>query len=217
MRGKAIHGPHGAGQAGITPACAGKRFCSQYALRRPWDHPRVCGEKRQEGIVLLALIGSPPRVRGKACHRIMCCPLPGITPACAGKRSSGTLMSKSCRDHPRVCGEKSTRRFLGSAVTGSPPRVRGKVLVLPFPSNTRRITPACAGKSEVNWIFLQIHRDHPRVCGEKQPKLKEKLTQIGSPPRVRGKVLYLYLLLGHIRITPACAGKSRSDRTGSAR
>ena len=146
MRGKAIHGPHGAGQAGITPACAGKRFCSQYALRRPWDHPRVCGEKRQEGIVLLALIGSPPRVRGKACHRIMCCPLPGITPACAGKRSSGTLMSKSCRDHPRVCGEKT--RSTSSAVfwLGSPPRVRGKAAFKVNRDLDRGITPACAGK-----------------------------------------------------------------------
>ena len=151
--------------------------------------------------------GSPPRVRGKDLGLINRHLAKRITPACAGKSHPWTPRSRSSRDHPRVCGEKDyiSREALKEA--GSPPRVRGKVLVLPFPSNTRRITPACAGKSEVNWIFLQIHRDHPRVCGEKQPKLKEKLTQIGSPPRVRGKVLYLYLLLGHIRITPACAGK----------
>ena len=49
-------------------------------------------------------------------------------------------------DHPRVCGEKLYVAALSLWCKGSPPRVRGKV-ILPFtnvPGN--RITPACAGK-----------------------------------------------------------------------
>ena len=29
------------------------------------------------------------------------------------------------------------------------------------------ITPACAGKSVLDWRILGYKRDHPRLCGEK--------------------------------------------------
>ena len=53
---------------------------------------------------------------------------------------------------------------------------------------TTAITPACAGKSDFLDIACVCHRDHPRVCGEKQENVSVDLIKIG--------------------ITPACAGKS---------
>ena len=50
----------------IAPACAGKSRPRFSCRPRPWDHPRVCGEK-QVGTVQVGMVqGSPPRVRGKA-------------------------------------------------------------------------------------------------------------------------------------------------------
>ena len=73
----------------------------------------------------------------------------GITPAYAGKSmelSSNIMVSK---DHPRLCGEKANRDFKRRCKTGSPPPMRGKVLV-PVRENVQyRITPAYAGKSSV--------------------------------------------------------------------
>ena len=91
---------------------------------------------------------------------------------------------------------------------GSPPRVRGKV-VLPYFENRRlRITPACAGKSlPLSWLYY-CARDHPRVCGEKPISTLAPLPVLGSPPRVRGKVPGVAEMVGVQRITPACAGKS---------
>ena len=98
--------------SGITPACAGKsvcvecvaperkdhpRVCGEKLLRfldgksQAKDHPRVCGEKLEIFDSADALMGSPPRVRGKVgaeCPRIK---VLGITPACAGKRMLFTL------------------------------------------------------------------------------------------------------------------------------
>ena len=90
---------------------------------------------------------------------------------------------------------------------GSPPRVRGKV-VLPYFENRRlRITPACAGKSlPLSWLYY-CARDHPRVCGEKPISTLAPLPVLGSPPRVRGKDSLTITFMGSIRITPACAGK----------
>ena len=69
----------------ITPACAGKRVVEPRSAEMDEDHPRVCGEKRVLFLRECLLMGSPPRVRGKASRRFRLHPAPGITPACAGK------------------------------------------------------------------------------------------------------------------------------------
>ena len=73
----------------------------------------------------------------------------------------------------------------------------------------RRITPACAGKSHPSWIGCGRRWDHPRVCGEKSLYLIYICASKGSPPRVRGKVLFGSRFRMDVGITPACAGKRR--------
>ena len=50
------------------------------------------------------------------------------------------------------------------------------------------ITLAYAGKSRVAALRLTLHRDHPRVCGEKLHIQIYNVHLLGSPPRMRGKV-----------------------------
>ena len=71
---------------GITPACAGKRTRRLQMRQDERDHPRVCGEKRSLAHHRGGLLGSPPRVRGKVHVQFYERHIPGITPACAGKR-----------------------------------------------------------------------------------------------------------------------------------
>ena len=52
----------------------------------------------------------------------------------------------------------------------------------------------------------------PRVCGEKAQDLTGRHPVCGSPPRMRGKVVRDLCLEHSIRITPACAGKSKAGR-----
>ena len=91
---------------------------------------------------------------------------------------------------------------------GSPPRVRGKAkrharLLLPA-----GITPAYAGKSTPDRLFLYHLGDHPRVCGEKNGICRAKVPHLGSPPRMRGKASQYATSRPAARITPAYAGKS---------
>ena len=51
-----------------------------------------------------------------------------ITPAYAGKRDSDDNINSELEDHPRLCGEKVSKLTLPSALLGSPPPMRGKVL-----------------------------------------------------------------------------------------
>ena len=131
--------------------------------------------------------GSPPRVRGKGPCRPSGGHLARITPACAGKSSTPPVYHKPRGDHPRVCGEKSFHSLDESALPGSPPRVRGKVMAFSSSDSAFRITPACAGKSKILSSFPKQSWDHPRVCGEKWAAKYKNECNLGSPPRVRGK------------------------------
>ena len=72
--------------------------------------------------------------------------------------------------------------------------MRGKVAERPHDNGRVRITP--------------------RVCGEKLFCLLLQLFRPGSPPHVRGKAQNRAIGAALSRITPACAGKSRSDSGG---
>ena len=85
MRGKDVRQSESKKPHGITPAYAGKSFFSSYIDVCERDHPRVCGEKRDECYWQIDRAGSPPRMRGKGCvlaHHGM---PDRITPAYAGK------------------------------------------------------------------------------------------------------------------------------------
>ena len=174
-------------------------------LRR--DHPRVCGEKYQLGVVKPLHEGSPPRMRGKAYKGADQTTRRGITPAYAGKRRNPRKLPHPERDHPRVCGEKLVYNVLYYACKGSPPRMRGKGRNFSSCVRPDRITPAYAGKSIRDVTQWLIEQDHPRVCGEKYWRHSCPQMRSGSPPRMRGKE---FQVVGHTDtpgITPAYAGK----------
>ena len=120
------------------------------------------------------------------------------------------MISPILRDHPRACGEKQITENDEPKVEGSPPRVRGKVCsaVPGFPASG--ITPARAGKRKEQGKAIFGSGDHPRACGEKDDLLDACLQELGSPPRVRGKVHRGLVRDAHTGITPARAGK-RAD------
>ena len=158
-------------------------------------------------MALLFLLGSPPRVRGKAIGIVRDAEGDGITPACAGKSSARHWKRPATRDHPRVCGEKGKKPSQVTLEKGSPPRVRGKVLHQRPELCSHGITPACAGKRHPCKVYRVAVQDHPRVCGEKIITRARLTMWAGSPPRVRGKDCACHCLLLPYGITPACAGK----------
>ena len=208
MRGKDNQKPQRKWSKGITPACAGKSHCFTSCIVLYWDHPRVCGEKDLCISTSHLLKGSPPRVRGKEVRRAKHNGFGGITPACAGKRFSLSRRTAPDRDHPRVCGEKIIIVLTVRCILGSPPRVRGKVVMYRLVLHGFGITPACAGKSPFEAYSSRPFWDHPRVCGEKETRFLTTRFGAGSPPRVRGKVNSRNFFSFSRGITPACAGKS---------
>ena len=192
---------------GITPAYAEKSYTRLVLLRPMWDHPRVCGEKTFLEPKGQTRLGSPPRMRGKGCNLARGVRPDRITPAYAGKRAVLPYAPAHSGDHPRVCGEKARMRSGLSQQKGSPPRMRGKDLLIEHCLFTEGITPAYAGKSRYLMRKSGEQKDHPRVCGEKALRQAIAVQHIGSPPRMRGKVAMFCRAVRAHRITPAYAGK----------
>ena len=94
-----------------------------------------------------------------------------VSPAYAGKSPARFSSPRRCRDHPRVCGEKTQNPTQNAILMGSSPRMRGKEMGMLSCTQYLRITPAYAGKSVSLNVLTLVFRDHPRVCGEKSSKV----------------------------------------------
>ena len=208
VRGKRDPPPQAAPGKGITPACAGKTCSCFCSCSCSWDHPRVCGENMQWSGEMTGAGGSPPRVRGKPHVECMGNSAGRITPACAGKTKGNPWAKGNIKDHPRVCGENKSAKSTKLPISGSPPRVRGKLQRAPVLNLFHRITPACAGKTADSIGHTYTAEDHPRVCGENGRQNSSRPCLPGSPPRVRGKHARYRAPNRPCRITPACAGKT---------
>ena len=70
------------------------------------------------------------------------------------------------------------------------------------------ITPADAGKTNINGVIELDEEDHPRGCGENLDSYGAWELPIGSPPRMRGKRKRRPQRSCWHGITPADAGKT---------
>ena len=94
---------------GIIPACAGS---TRREIRLPHfrrDHPRMCGEHDTCCCRSSTDSGSSPHVRGaRPCGRLGKS-VSGIIPACAGSTIMQRASANNLRDHPRMCGEHTSK------------------------------------------------------------------------------------------------------------
>ena len=116
----------------------------------------------------------------------------GIIPAYAGNTDQSIILFPSCGDHPRVCGEHSSRMLEKLASVGSSPRMRGThQRTLPTPARTG-IIPAYAGNTS------ETPRNPPRGGG-------------GSSPRMRGTRPFDRVRAFDRGIIPAYAGNTSGE------
>jgi len=123
-------------------------------------------------------------------------------------KSPWCLRCRTCwTDHPHACGEKcdTSRHFF--LVSGSSPRVWGKVDTPCLAHRPLRIIPTRVGKRRYFLIPRLLPPDHPHACGEKVNIEFRRPLPLGSSPRVWGKEnsgdRYLY----GARIIPTRVGK----------
>ena len=188
MRGKLYRPAQAVSGARITPADAGKTLSWRNNPLPSRHHPRGCGENLLRFTVRRADIGSPPQVRGKRVPPQYLHVFRRITPAGAGKTTARIPIAASPRDHPRRCGENWRTYDSGPYAAW--------------------ITPAGAGKTPPTPKPARLQKDHPRRCGENRLCRFLCVLNTGSPPQVRGKLIFIQIIKPWHGITPAGAGKT---------
>ena len=94
---------------GIIPACAGSTPGHRPDQCQRRDHPRMCGEHVPPMACGALSAGSSPHVRGARRARLYRMLADGIIPACAGSTLEPASNSTPGRDHPRMCGEHTSK------------------------------------------------------------------------------------------------------------
>ena len=151
---------------GIIPADAGSTMGADTVRLTDGDHPRGCGEHLSSSIANIRAWGSSPRMRGARIPSYLLIRLLRIIPADAGSTDRSKVWQGLAEDHPRGCGEHSTRQKSPKAMSGSSPRMRGAPALFRIVSRAIRIIPADAGSTESATARYLAWADHPRGCGE---------------------------------------------------
>ena len=112
------------------------------------------------------------------------------------------------KDHPRLRGKDKIIRRIIHQPPGSPPLTRERPNIMNCWVKKPRITPAYAGKTEMEICFRLKKGDHPRSRGKDQYLSMGNKQLEGSPPLARERHQPVKGLKQLIRITPACAGKT---------
>ena len=167
VRGTVNHLTHGRACERFIPACAGNGLRFPIPDDADAVHPRVCGERTSDFIMVCPPLGSSPRVRGTDGRHGSGHVRGRFIPACAGNGALGPQALGRGPVHPRVCGERKTYFSDQSSKVGSSPRVRGTVHTRSQWPEHIRFIPACAGNGSSPHSSLSDPPVHPRVCGER--------------------------------------------------
>ena len=153
-------------------------------------------------------MGSPPLARGVQLTESNPESPMRITPACAGSTRINASREVHEEDHPRLRGEYPYGADSPGAFVGSPPLARGVQKRTKARKSRTRITPACAGSTDVCHHFNYVFQDHPRLRGEYAYVSIQSVGKAGSPPLARGVHLHRQVWGLDSGITPACAGST---------
>ena len=176
----------------LIPAHAGKTVMLMSTILNMRAHPRACGENRLCPHKTEFLPGSSPRMRGKQSGRVRAAVQQRLIPAHAGKTQPRPASRYRLWAHPRACGENDEWKHPIAGLSGSSPRMRGKLSDASEDGSIRRLIPAHAGKTSLRAPRRWRSRAHPRACGENAVDASRLEERRGSSPRMRGKRLHIY-------------------------
>ena len=140
----------------------------------------------------------------------------GITSACAEQTPWPMLAARWAGDHLRVCGADALVPLWVAAMLGSPPRVRSRLVRRLHPALPPGITSACAEQTHGADRHGQDFGDHLRVCGADVDGRDKTERVLGSPPRVRSRLLAMLAAAVRAGITSACAEQTGVTACGNA-
>ncbi len=157
-------------QARFTPTRVGKTLPGAREFAGETVHPHACGENRLPDVVPGVVVGSPPRVWGKRRCPNRFAGRARFTPTRVGKTRCGYDSRYRPAVHPHACGENGSVAQRPFHLSGSPPRVWGKLSQNAAERIGQRFTPTRVGKTATLPRTAHARRGSPpRVWGKRAP------------------------------------------------
>ena len=178
--------------SGSIPAHAGKPRWRPSGRSPTRVYPRACGETLVSLVLIHALRGLSPRMRGNRGEDGTTTLEDGSIPAHAGKPWPRPGSPAPSRVYPRACGETTYTNIEHQGIEGLSPRMRGNPA--PRPPQQHRVgsIPAHAGKPGYAQLHKTSLRVYPRACGETRNAETRRRQIQGLSPRMRGNQLCLH-------------------------
>src|SRR5699024_10247640 len=129
------------------------------------------------------------------------------TSACAEKRHYMPASQKSRWKYLRVCGEEALHASFPEIPVEIPPRVRRRAGAGPCLMTANGNTSACAEKSSLRSLWVELRGKYLRVCGEELVRFHLDVCSKEIPPRVRRRARLPLFTVGYVGNTSACAEK----------
>ena len=136
--------------------------------------------------VVVSIFGSSPHTRGTRAHPAHRTRGSRFIPAYAGNASELSPASHQRPVHPRIRGERVTRRASMNDHSGSSPHTRGTPVPRDIAELETRFIPAYAGNACWTRCGRPAWTVHPRIRGERAVALYRAVREIGSSPHTRG-------------------------------
>ena len=200
----------------LTPAGAGRTTPPVSAECARGAYPRRCGENFSSPRVRQRQEGLPPQVRGEPLGTDVGTAQARLTPAGAGRTALGLIAATLPAAYPRRCGENPAAIVIEKLYEGLPPQVRGEPQRPPQDRGPSGLTPAGAGRTGGAPDSWKHRWAYPRRCGENTFASIPMLPQMGLPPQVRGEPAKAFTRWPNVRLTPAGAGRTPSERPSAS-
>ena len=131
-------------------------------------------------------LGSSPHTRGTRIDADRYRPNTRFIPAYAGNAPRMPRRPTRSPVHPRIRGERVLLPLHTEPEHGSSPHTRGTLLESTTRLKQNRFIPAYAGNAPRGTRAAGPSSVHPRIRGERTPKLRQYAPANGSSPHTRG-------------------------------
>ena len=170
-------------------------------------YPRACGGTDRDIKPVAGIAGLSPRLRGNALLSDRSRLSKGSIPALAWERKGLSCENRATKVYPRACGGTTAVRRPVRTDPGLSPRLRGNDrLDFGTPTVVGSI-PALAGERCHFLPLYLFYWVYPRACGGTLPPRRNRASDSGLSPRLRGNVNARINGIERRRSIPALAGE----------
>ena len=200
-------------------ACGGNQVVSTLPGSASGTSPRVWGKHRLDPFAPFLHRNIPTRVGETICSAVYCSAIAEHPHACGGNGSPLSAAGVRIGTSPRVWGKQLQSHPACTGIRNIPTRVGETAFPKLFEDRVAEHPHACGGNKQTRANGRDGILEHPHACGGNKNLTRQNAYDIGTSPRVWGKLPSLHPHERRPRNIPTRVGETqtaaRSGRTAA--